>query len=87
MLIHNPFFRLYPTEAIIVKKPAFIVFDVVRAVDSGLINTSQKEGWTRRRGMNLIYPDLSLLGIYSYILVYSFYLTYVACFSYLKVDG
>jgi hypothetical protein len=70
-----------------VKKPASIISDVVRAVDSGLINTSQKEEWTRRRGMDLIYPDLSLLGICSYILVYSSYLTYVACSSYLKVDG
>jgi hypothetical protein len=83
----QPFFRLCPTEAIIVKKPASIISDAVRAVDSGLINTSQKEGWTRRRGMDLIYPDLSLLGICSYILVYSSYLTYVACSSYLKVDG
>jgi hypothetical protein len=48
-----------------VKKPASIISDVVRAVDSGLINTSQKEGWTRRRGMDLIYPDLSLLAQFS----------------------
>jgi hypothetical protein len=68
------------------KKPASIISDVVRAVGSGLINTSQKEGWTRR-GMDLIYSDLSLLGICSFILVYSSYLTYVACSSYLKVDG
>ena len=41
MLIHKPLFRLCPTEAIIVKS-ASIISNVVRAVDSGLVNTSQK---------------------------------------------
>jgi hypothetical protein len=39
-------FRLCPTEAVIVKS-ASIISDVVRAVDSGLVNTSQKEGRTK----------------------------------------
>jgi hypothetical protein len=46
MLIHKPLFRLCPTEAIIVKS-ASIISNVVRAVDSGLVNISQKEGWTK----------------------------------------
>src|ERR1700739_2659676 len=41
MLIHKPLFRLYLTEAIIVKS-ASIISNVVRAVDSGLVNTLQK---------------------------------------------
>jgi uncharacterized membrane protein YbhN (UPF0104 family) len=41
MFIHKPLFRLYLTEAIIVKS-ASIISNVVRAVDSGLVNTSQK---------------------------------------------
>jgi hypothetical protein len=39
MLIHKPLFRLCPTEAIVVKS-ASIISNVVRAVDSGLINSS-----------------------------------------------
>jgi hypothetical protein len=62
MLIHEPLFRLCPTEAIIMKS-ASIISNVVRAVDSGLVNISQKEGRTKGRGVDLIYPDLSLLGI------------------------
>jgi hypothetical protein len=64
----------------------------VRAVDSGFVNTSQREGRTKEGWVDLIHLDLSLLGICRLrtmmILVYSSYLTYVvACSSYLKVDG
>jgi hypothetical protein len=62
MLIHKPLFRLYPTKAIIVKS-ASIISNVVRVVDSELVNTSQKEGRTKGEWVDLIYPDLSLLKI------------------------
>jgi hypothetical protein len=41
MLIRKPLFGLYLMETIIVKS-ASIISNVVRAVDSGLVNTSQK---------------------------------------------
>src|SRR2546429_9594495 len=44
-LFTNPF-QAVPMEAIIVKS-ASIISNIVRAVDSGLVNTSQKEGRTK----------------------------------------
>jgi hypothetical protein len=44
-------------------KSASTISNVVRAVDSGLVNTSQEEGRMKGKWVDLIYPDVSLLGI------------------------
>jgi hypothetical protein len=70
-----------------VKKPASIISNVVRAVDSGLVNTSQKEGWTKGGWWIPFTLTSPFSGYTGYILVYRSCLTYVAYSSYPKVDG